>query len=253
MFLLNSLFPSKLASESVTQSTSVDSDILIDLRQLKKAYPTPDGEFWALKGIDLQIRRGELVAIEGKSGAGKSTLINMITGIDAVTEGEVSVGGQAIHQLNEGQIAKWRGRNMGVIFQFFQLMPMLTCVENVMLPMDFCNMYGSQKARREKALELLGQVEIREQAFKKPSAISGGQQQRVAIARALANEPPVIAADEPTGNLDSKTADAVFRLFERLVNQGTTILMVTHDRELANRANRTITLVDGQIYEDRHP
>lgn len=249
---LNSLFFGKSDSElAEPSSTIIDNDVLIDLRQLKKSYPTPDGEFWALKGIDLQIRRGELVAIEGKSGAGKSTLINMITGIDSVTSGEVYVGGQAIHQLNEGQIAKWRGRNMGVIFQFFQLMPMLTCLENVMLPMDFCNMYGSQKARRAKALELLEQVEIGEQAFKKPSAISGGQQQRVAIARALANDPPVIAADEPTGNLDSKTADAVFRLFERLVNQGTTILMVTHDRELAHRANRTITLVDGQIYEDK--
>lgn len=247
--MLSNLFHGKTITSVKEQSPST-KDRLIVLRNLKKAYQTPVGDFWALKGIDLQIERGELVAIEGKSGAGKSTLINMISGIDKPTSGEVYVNSRPIHTLGEGQIAKWRGRNMGVIFQFFQLMPMLTCLENVMLPMDFCNMYGSQKARRERAMALLEQVEIADHAFKKPAAVSGGQQQRVAIARALANTPPVIVADEPTGNLDSKTAAAVFQLFAGLVAQGTTILMVTHDKELASCVNRTITLVDGYLREE---
>ena len=173
----------------------------------------------------------------------------MITGIDHPTSGEVLVAGTPVHTLKEGEIAKWRGRNVGVVFQFFQLLPTLTVIENVMLPMDFCNMF-TRSERRARALDLLDRVEMADQAFKLPTAISGGQQQRVAIARALANDPPIIVADEPTGNLDSRTADAVFHLFEELINAGTTILMVTHDEDLAHRATRLVTIADGRIVQD---
>jgi len=225
---------------------------LIDLRGVQKAYKTPAGDFLALKGIDLQIRPGEFVGVLGKSGAGKSTLINMITGIDQPTAGEICVGDRAVQKMNEEQIARWRGRNVGVIFQFFQLLPMLTCAQNVMLPMDFANLYNSPKERRERALFLLDQVGIAEQADKLPSAVSGGQRQRVAIARALANDPMFLAADEPTGSLDSRTADAVFGVFEGLVAQGVTILMTTHDRELASRVTRRVQIADGRVLEDEH-
>lgn len=222
---------------------------LIDLRRVRKAYRSPAGDFYALNEIDLQVATGEFVAIAGKSGAGKSTLINMVTGIDRPTAGEICVGSKAIHEMNEDQIALWRGRNVGVILQSFQLLPMLTCAQNVMLPMDFANLYPFPGERRERALHLLEQVGIAEQADKLPSAVSGGQRQRVAIARALANEPAFLAADEPTGNLDSKTADAVFGVFEKLVDEGKTIVMVTHDRELASRVGRVIQLADGQIVD----
>lgn len=222
---------------------------LIDLRLVVKAYETPVGDFIALNGVDLTIDRGEFVAVVGKSGSGKSTLINMITGIDRPTSGDVIVADQLVNDLKEGPMAEWRGRNIGVIFQFFQLLPMLSCVENVMLPMDFCNMY-SAKERKERALHLLDQVEMADHADKLPSEVSGGQQQRVAIARALANNPPILCADEPTGNLDSNTADSVFHLFEQLVSDGKTILMVTHDNELAGRVTRTITLADGVIVRE---
>jgi ABC-type lipoprotein export system ATPase subunit len=202
-----------------------------------------------LKNITLKLHDGEFVSIVGPSGSGKSTLLNMITGIDRPTSGEVVVGGEAIHKLSENELARWRGRNVGVIFQFFQLLPTLTVVENVMLPMDFCHMYSARE-RRERAMHLLEQVDVAEHAHKLPSAVSGGQQQRVAIARALANDPPILAADEPTGNLDSKTAESVFRLFEQQVGEGKTILMVTHDRDLAKRATRTIMLSDGEIIEE---
>ncbi len=222
---------------------------LIDIHNVVKTYHTPAGDFPALVGIDLKVDKGEFVSVVGKSGSGKSTLINMITGIDRPTSGSIYVGDQAIHGLGEGSMAEWRGRNVGVIFQFFQLLPMLSCVENIMLPMDFRNMYP-QKERKERALDLLDQVEMVDHAYKLPSEVSGGQQQRVAIARALANDPPILTADEPTGNLDSKTADSIFKLFERLIADGKTILMVTHDRELASRVNRTITLADGKIVEE---
>ncbi|MBE2200034.1 MAG: ABC transporter ATP-binding protein [Anaerolinea sp.] len=221
----------------------------MDLHNVVKAYRTPVGDFIALNSLDLQIDRGEFVAVVGKSGSGKSTLINMITGIDRPTSGSIYVGDQAIHHLGEGPMAVWRGKTVGVIFQFFQLLPMLSCLENVMLPMDFGNMYAP-KERKERALHLLDQVEMADHAFKLPSEVSGGQQQRVAIARALANDPPILAADEPTGNLDSKTADSVFTLFTDLVAQGKTILMVTHDNELARRVSRTITIADGEIVEE---
>jgi ABC-type lipoprotein export system ATPase subunit len=225
------------------------NDHLIECRRLVKTYHTAAGDFPALKEIDLQVDDGEFVAVIGKSGSGKSTLVNMITGIDRPTAGKVLVGDTSIGTLKEGKLAQWRGRNIGVIFQFFQLLPTLTVVENVMLPMDFCHLY-SRRERRERAMHLLEQVDVAEHAHKLPSAVSGGQQQRVAIARALANDPPILAADEPTGNLDSKTAESVFRLFESQVEQGKTILMVTHDRDLSKRATRTVMLSDGEIIEE---
>lgn len=219
---------------------------LIELRQVLKIYETAAGKFTALDHVDLRVDKGEFVAVIGKSGSGKSTMINMITGIDRPTSGEVLVGDTAVHTLNEGQIAVWRGRNVGVIFQFFQLLPTLTVLENVMLPMDFCNMYPMNE-REERAMHLLEQVDVADQAHKLPTALSGGQQQRAAIARAMANDPPILVADEPTGNLDTVTADAVISLFEELVAGNKTILMVTHDMDLARRATRTVTLVDGRI------
>src|SRR3970282_1937952 len=211
---------------------------LIDVRQVVKRFETAAGVFTALKRVNLRVNPGEFVAVIGKSGSGKSTLINMITGIDRPTSGEVVVAGTPVHTLSEGQMAVWRGRALGVIFQFFQFLPTLTLIENVMLPMDFAGLY-TPRERRDRALHLLDQVELLDQAYKLPSAVSGGQQQRAAIARALANDPPLLVADEPTGNLDSKTAQAVFRLFESLVAAGKTILMVTHDPDLARRVERT--------------
>jgi putative ABC transport system ATP-binding protein len=225
------------------------TDVLIDLRDVVKVYDTGEVPFTALKGIDLKVRSGEFVGLVGKSGSGKTTLINMITGIDHPTEGEVFVGGTPVHALNENQLAMWRGRSIGVVFQFFQLLPTLTVIENVMLPMDFCNMYASAE-RPERAMHLLEQVEMVDQAYKLPSALSGGQQQRVAIARALANDPPILAADEPTGNLDSKTADSVFRLFEELVDAHKTIVMVTHDSDIASRVRRALVVSDGEIVDE---
>jgi len=226
-----------------------DNQHLIECRKLVKTYHTPAGDFPALVDVDLQVDGGEFVAVVGKSGSGKSTLINMITGIDRPSSGEILVGDTSVDTLREGKLAEWRGRNIGVIFQFFQLLPTLTVVENVMLPMDFCHMY-TMRERRERAMHLLEQMGVEEHAYKLPSAVSGGQQQRVAIARALANDPPILAADEPTGNLDSKTAASVFRLFESLVEQGKTILMVTHDRDLSRRATRTVMLSDGEVIEE---
>ncbi|MDJ0753713.1 MAG: ABC transporter ATP-binding protein [Ardenticatenaceae bacterium] len=231
--------------QPVFPSARVEGE-LIEISGLEKAYATPAGPFWALKGVDLTISRGEFVAIQGKSGAGKSTLINMIAGIDRPTAGEIWVGGFPVHQLTEETAARWRSQQVGVVFQHFQLMPMLSCLENVMMPMDFANKYGKIRARRERAMELLEQMDIGEHAFKPPAAVSGGQRQRVAIARALANDPDLIVADEPTGNLDSQTADAVFRLFRFLVREGKTILMVTHDREVVQKVDRTLILHDGQ-------
>jgi len=222
---------------------------LIELRNVVKTYQSAAGAFTALKGVDLQIEPGEFVAVIGKSGSGKSTLINMITGIDRPSSGEVLVAGAAVHTLSEGQMAIWRGRSIGVVFQFFQLLPTLTLAENVMLPMDFCGMY-TPRERYERAMALLQQMEMAEHAHKLPSAISGGQQQRVATARALANDPPILVADEPTGNLDSQTAESVFRMFERLVDQGKTILMVTHDQDLAKRVTRTVIIADGEVIDE---
>jgi putative ABC transport system ATP-binding protein len=221
---------------------------LIDVRQVVKTYHSSAGDFTALKGIDLTVDAGEFVAIIGKSGCGKSTLINMITGIDRPTAGEVWVNGTAVHTLSEGQIAEWRGRELGVIFQFFQLLPTLTIAQNVMLPMDFCRTYPIPQ-RRERAMYLLDLVGLADVAHKLPSSVSGGQQQLAAIARALANDPPILAADEPTGNLDSATAEIIFQLFNQLVDQGKTILMVTHDPDKAERVTRVVTIADGEIQQ----
>jgi ABC-type lipoprotein export system ATPase subunit len=219
---------------------------LIELRRVVKTFQTAAGEFTVLKGVDVAVDGGEFVAVVGKSGSGKSTLVNMITGIDRPTSGEVLVGDTAVHTLNESKMAVWRGLNLGIIFQFFQLLPTLSLVENVMLPMDFCNKYTPGE-RKKRAIELLKQVDMEEHAHKLPSAVSGGQAQRVAIARALANDPPILIADEPTGSLDSKTANAVFALFEKMASEGKTIVMVTHDNDLARRATRAIIVVDGQV------
>ena len=221
---------------------------LIELRRVVKTYHSSAGDFTALRGIDLTAHAGEFVAIIGKSGSGKSTLINMIAGIDRPTAGEVWVDGTAVHALTEGQIAEWRGRRLGVIFQFFQLLPTLTLLQNVMLPMDFCRTYPIPE-RRERGLNLLRQVGLADFAHKLPSAVSGGYQQLAAIARALANDPPILLADEPTGNLDSYTAETIFQLFGQLIDDGKTILMVTHDQDKAHRVTRAITVVDGELLE----
>jgi len=222
---------------------------LIDLHHLVKIYQNAAGGFMALKEIDLEINRGEFVGIIGRSGSGKSTLINMITGIDRPTSGEVLVGDTAVHTLNENQMARWRGRNLGIVFQFFQLLPNLSVLDNVRIPMDFCRTFHAGE-RHKRALRILEMVDMGEHASKLPSALSGGQQQRVAIARALANDPQLLIADEPTGNLDSKTADAVFNLFETLVTEGKTVVMVTHDGGLARRVNRTVVIADGEVVNE---
>lgn len=221
----------------------------VDARRLVKVYRTPAGDFTALKGIDLQVNRGEFVAVIGKSGSGKSTLINMITGIDRPTSGEVYVGGDPLHTYDEEQMAGWRGRHMGVVFQFFQLLPTLTLLENVILPMDI-NRLHSPAERRTRAMDLLEMVDMTAQAHKLPAAVSGGQQQRVAIARALANDPGLIIADEPTGNLDSRTAESIFNLFIRLAAEGKTIIMVTHDEARAARTNRSVMIADGEVVNE---
>jgi putative ABC transport system ATP-binding protein len=227
-------------------STDKSNGPIIDLRQVVKTFDTAAGSFTALKGVDLQVNAGEFVTIIGKSGSGKTTLNNMITGIDRPTSGEVVVCGTPVHTLTEGSVAEWRGKNIGIIFQFFQLIPTLTILENMTLPMDFGNTYPRPQ-RRDRAMALLEQVEIADQADKFPTALSGGQQQRVAIARALANDPPILIADEPTGNLDTQTAEAITQLFVELVAQGKTLLMVTHDQDLTRFANRTLMVADGQI------
>ncbi|PKQ36896.1 MAG: ABC transporter ATP-binding protein [Actinobacteria bacterium HGW-Actinobacteria-1] len=223
---------------------------LLRLRSVFKVYDTGETPFTALKGIDLDVHTGEFVGIIGKSGSGKTTLINMITGIDHPTSGEIVIDGTPVHDLGENDLARWRGRTIGVVFQFFQLLPTLTVRENILLPMDFCHMWAPRE-RVDRAMDLLEQVELADQANKLPAALSGGQQQRAAIARALANDPPILAADEPTGNLDSKTADAVFGLFERLVEHHKTIIMVTHDNDMANRVRRALHVSDGEIIEER--
>ena len=242
------LFKRKHTEPEPTGSSN-GHDALIRINSIVKKYKTGAEEITVLKGINAEFYKGEFVGIIGRSGSGKSTLVNMITGIDRPTSGEVYVGDTAVHELSEGQMSVWRGRNLGIVFQFFQLLPMLSLLENIMLPMDFCNMY-TRRQRKERAMYLLELVEMKDHANKLPTAISGGQQQRVAIARALANDPPIILADEPTGNLDSKTADAVFKLFEDLVKQGKTIVMVTHDSSLARRVSRTLLIADGEVVNE---
>ncbi len=219
---------------------------VVELRDVVKDYRTDAGPFRALDGVDLEIDPGEFVAIVGRSGCGKSTLLNMITGIDRATSGQVRVAGSELAAFSEDALARWRGRTVGVVFQFFQLLPTLSVLENVMLPMDFLGAYGSRE-RRERAMDLLEQVDMVDQAEKLPLSTSGGQQQRVAIARALANDPALLVADEPTGNLDSATAESVFELFHDLADRGTTVVMVTHDVDLAARTRRIVHMADGRI------
>jgi len=222
---------------------------LVDLRRVVKTYKGAAGTFTALQGIDLTVESGAFVSIIGKSGSGKSTLINVVTGIDRATSGEVVIDHIPVHSLSEEQIAVWRGRSVGVIFQFFQLLPTLTAIENILLAMDYGRNY-SRAERPEYAMHLLELVGMVDHAHRLPNALSGGQQQCVAIARAMANNPVLLTADEPTGNLDSKSTEMVFHLFENLAEKGKTILMVTHDRELAVRAQRTIRLADGRIQDE---
>jgi putative ABC transport system ATP-binding protein len=222
----------------------------VELRGVTKSYPAAAGEFQALRGIDLTVNRGEFVAILGKSGSGKSTLLNLVAGLDRPTAGVVRVGGAVVGDMSESRAAVWRGRTVGIVFQFFQLVPTITVRENVLLAMDFVGVIP-RRDRGGRAAGLLDQVGIGDQADKLPAALSGGQQQRAAIARALANDPPVVVADEPTGNLDSRTADGVIGLFTALVGRGKTVVVVTHDEDLARRTNRLIRLADGRVAEDR--
>jgi len=235
-----------LASKNQVLVQPLVGNRLVELKKVSKAYNVAAGKFLALKEVDMGADAGEFVAVVGKSGSGKSTLINMITGIDTPTSGEVFVASTPVHELDQEQLAVWRGKNVGVVFQFFQLLPTLTVAENVILPMDFCNTFPVNE-RRGRAISLLEKVGIAEQADKLPSDLSGGQQQRAAIARALANDPPLIVADEPTGNLDSATSDAVMQLFANLASEGKTVLMVTHERDLTQYFTRSIALADGVI------
>jgi putative ABC transport system ATP-binding protein len=236
----------RLSSQRHSGGNGPSDKPIIDLRQVVKTFETPSGPFTALRNINLQVRAGERIAVVGKSGSGKSTLINLIAGIDRPSAGEVSVAGAAVHALNQEQLARWRGRKVGVVFQFFQLLPTLTVAENVMLPMDFCDTWPARE-RHDRAVALLERVGITEQADKLPATLSGGQQQRAAIARALANDPPIVVADEPTGNLDSHTSEAVLRLFSGLAAEGKTVMLVTHERDVTSYVTRTITLADGAI------
>jgi len=219
---------------------------VVDLADVGKVYETGAGEFVALAEADLVIRSGEFVAIVGPSGSGKSTLLNMITGVDRPTTGAARVNGTLLNDLDENQLAKWRGVNVGLVFQFHQLMPTLTVVENVTMPMDFAKLIPARE-RAKRAMDLLDQVGIADQANKFPAALSGGQQQRVAIARSLANDPPLIAADEPTGNLDSHTADSILDMLRQLTVGGKTVVMVTHERDIATRVDSVVSVADGRI------
>ena len=230
------------------------SSSIIELRNVSKTYSTAAGDFTALINVNMTINAGEFLGIVGKSGAGKSTLLNMINGVDQLTRGEVFVRGDnesiSIHTMSEDARALWRGRKMGVVYQSFQLLPMLTLIENITLPMDLADNYKPRESK-DRAMQLLQLMELEEHANKLPAFISGGQQQRVAIARALANDPPILVADEPTGSLDSITADHIFEVFEHLVNdQGKTIVMVTHDVSLTNRFSRSLTIADGEVLSE---
>jgi ABC-type lipoprotein export system ATPase subunit len=224
---------------------------IIEIKDVVKSFPVGDGEITILKGISLQVKKGEFLSIVGPSGNGKSTLLNMITGIDRPSSGEIIVTGQPVHKMSENRLAAWRGENVGIIFQFFQMLPALSLLQNVILPMDLANKY-SPKERRERAMHLLDIVGLADQMNKLPSAVSGGQQQRAAIARALANDPALLVADEPTGNLDSATSHDVFDLFNEVVSQGKTMVMVTHDKELAQRVPRVVEILDGRITRDEY-
>lgn len=238
-----------LQKETKSQHSQQRGEPIIDLHQVSKTYDSPSGPFTALQDINLHVRAGEFVAVVGKSGSGKTTLLNVLAGIDRPTRGTIAVDGTQVHSLSESQLAEWRGRTIGLVFQFFQLLPTLTVAENVMLPMEFVKIIPAAE-RRSRALELLDRVGIRDQADKLPASLSGGEQQRAAIARALANDPPILMADEPTGNLDEHTGISVLELFANLNADGRTIIVITHERDISRYADRRVTLVDGRIADD---
>jgi len=227
---------------------SASADPLVMLRGVSRTFPTPAGEFAALSDLTLSFRRGEFAAVVGQSGSGKSTLLSLLAGIDRPTSGEILIDGTEVHRLSERAMTVWRGRAIGIVFQFFQLLPTLTALENVMLPMDFCDSYPSRE-RRPRAMSLLERLGVANQADKVPATMSGGQQQRVAVARALANDPALLLADEPTGNLDSRTSASLLELFAGLVAEGRTLVMVTHEHAAIGHADRTVTLEDGRLVE----
>lgn len=222
---------------------------LVQVIDVVKSFPVGDSEITVLRGVSFNVQPGEFVSIVGPSGNGKSTLLNMITGIDRPTNGRVVVTGCEVNKMSENQLAAWRGQHVGIVFQFFQMLPALSLLQNIMLPMDFAKKYSTRE-RRERAMHLLETVDLADQANKLPGMVSGGQQQRAAIARALANDPALLVADEPTGNLDQRTAYDVFDLFSSLVEQGKTLLMVTHDKELARRVPRVVEIIGGKITRD---
>jgi len=226
-----------------------NGDAIVRVIDLVKSFPVGGGEVTVLRGISFDVKNGEFVSIVGPSGNGKSTLLNMITGIDRPTDGDLIVTGREIHRMSENKLAAWRGQHVGIVFQFFQMLPALSLLQNIILPMDFAKKYKPRE-RRERAMHLLESVDLADQAHKLPGMVSGGQQQRAAIARALANDPELVVADEPTGNLDTRNANDVFDLFMQLVEQGKTLLMVTHDKELARRVPRVVEIIDGKITRD---
>jgi ABC-type multidrug transport system fused ATPase/permease subunit len=236
-------------AQAPTAAERIGDIPLVDLQGVTKAYHTPAGDFFALRGIDLRIKPGEFVALLGRSGAGKSTLINVITGIDRPTAGTVQVAGEAIHSLSEAQITRWRGRQVGVIFQSFQLMPMLTCLQNVMLPMDFAGLYKSPGERRARAMQLLEQMEITQHADKLPSAVSGGQRQRVAIARVLLKNAPILVLDEATSALDSEVEAVIQENLYRLM-QGKTVIAIAHRLSTIAAMDRLVVMDAGHIVEE---
>ncbi len=225
---------------------------VVELQRVEKTYQGAGGSFRALRGIDLSINRGEFVAVVGQSGSGKSTLLNLLAGIDRASAGEVVIAGQSLRGMSESALSSWRGRAVGMVFQFFQLLPTLSALENVMLPMDFCSRWPAHE-RRDRAMALLEQLDVADQAHKFPGSMSGGQQQRVAVARALANSPPLLLADEPTGNLDSKNAAALLELLGQLSEAGQTVVMVTHEASAESKADRSLRLIDGQFEVSGEP
>lgn len=237
------------------QTKSHDSqhryEYLINLHSVVKTYESAAQPFTALRSVNLQVSSGEFVAVVGKSGSGKTTLLNLLAGIDRPTSGTITVAGTELHSLTESYLAEWRGRTVGLVFQFFQLLPTLTILENVMLPMEFVEVIPKAE-RRAKAVELLERVGITDQSHKLPVTLSGGQQQRAALARALANDPPILMADEPTGNLDEATRKSILELFAQLNAGGRTIIVVTHERDISQYTNRQVTLVDGCVADDAH-